>query len=549
MAEKRKYSENVHKFRTPSLALNAITAGGIKFCSISEFWGRFKCFTGDMRVRLSDGTNPTFKELSEKNEEFEVFAYDIKTGIVKPKKARFAGMHRAKKLAHVHLNCNFMVKCTVDHKFLLENDTWVEAQDLKNGDAISTVYDLSKLLKSRNTTVPVRVIKLDIVDADEDVYDINVDDFNNFSVEVSSGVGIVVHNSGKTTATYEMAQAALNDYGEDARVVIIDSECSSDATRLSNFNLFPSNGEIEMLEEDPRVFLHYIATIEEAIDTCLRYAAEAKKNGTPTLIIVDSISTLKPKNEVEELNKFLDSGKEGNKYSQGMMLSPRIMTSKLTDLLNKLPNSNTSVILINQATVDLDSTYIKRDKAKGGNAKNHAIHYSLHFNFVTNKADEREEKSFTSDTTASDQTIKGLTMTTLSMDKNKFGISEGSIKLIINNADDGGKFVPAAELITWALSKEILISKGAYLQLIPEFAESYKTDTLDLTKNWRYKEIAENKEYIDILEKIMVDYYRKTSKSVDLLYKTKEAYIKKFGYKETILNEFKHLLPENIILE
>ena len=366
----RKYSENVHKFRTPSRVFNALSAGGIKMGTISEFWGRFKCFTGDMRVQLADGTSKSFKELSEAGDTFQVFGYDIDSGKVMESTARFAGSHITNKLAYVHLDSGFMVKCTIDHKFLNNEDIYVEAKDLKKGDCLSTIYDLCKIAKlSEDLSIkhlPVKVIKVEIVDKEEIVYDINVDIFSNFSINIGKGMGIVVHNSGKTTATYDMAVSALNDYGEDARVVIIDAEATSDASRLASYGLFPGNDEIETLEQDPRVSLHYISTIEEAIDTCMKYAEDAKKNSTPTLIIVDSISTLKPKNEVDELNKSLETGKEMNKFSAGMMLASRVMTSKLTDLLNKLPMSNTSVVLINQATVDMDSTYIKKDKAKGG---------------------------------------------------------------------------------------------------------------------------------------------------------------------------------------
>jgi hypothetical protein len=135
-------------------------------------------------------------------------------------------------------------------------------------------------------------------------------------------------------------------------------------------------------------------------------------------------------------------------------------------------------------------------------------------------------------------------MTTLSIDKNKFGISEGSIRLIINNTDECGKFVPSAELITWAMNKGILSSKGAYLSVSPSYSEKYSSDSLDLSKNWRFKEIASSQEFMSALEKIVVDYYRTTSKSVDHLYKTKEAFIKKFGYKEVIPDEYSNLLPK-----
>lgn len=74
------------------------------------------------------------------------------------------------------------------------------------------------------------------------------------------------NRSGKTTAALGSAQNFLADYPE-GRLVIIDSEANySDGSRLEKvFDIHPHNGELEVVKEDPRVWLFYISTIEEAM--------------------------------------------------------------------------------------------------------------------------------------------------------------------------------------------------------------------------------------------------------------------------------------------
>lgn len=118
------------------------------------------------------------------------------------------------------------------------------------------------------------------------------------------------------------AQNLLNDYGDDARVVIIDAEANFDLSRASKtFGLNPGNDEIETLIRDPRVFLFYNSVTEDAFDTAIEFIEQAKKDQTPTIIIIDSIATLKPKAEVDEYNKFLETGKAEKKYSAGRICS------------------------------------------------------------------------------------------------------------------------------------------------------------------------------------------------------------------------------------
>jgi intein/homing endonuclease len=97
------------------------------------------CFTGETRVALADGTNPTFKELSERNDAFYVYSMD-KNG-VSIKKARNARVTKtAKELVEVTLDNFQVVRCTPEHLFMTLDGEWVKAQNLTPDISIMPLY-------------------------------------------------------------------------------------------------------------------------------------------------------------------------------------------------------------------------------------------------------------------------------------------------------------------------------------------------------------------------------------------------------------------------
>ena len=91
--------------------------------------------------------------------------------------------------------------------------------------------------------------------------------------------------SGKSTFSLQTAQYFLEDYGDNCRVVIFDTEASfADSSRLENgFNLSPSNGEVEVINPDPRVLLHFTATIEDTFNMIIKF------NGLVDILVVIAI--------------------------------------------------------------------------------------------------------------------------------------------------------------------------------------------------------------------------------------------------------------------
>lgn len=100
----------------------------------------FKCVTGDTRVALVDGTNPTIKELAESGKKnFWVYGADKKGNIVIAQ-AECAAYIKDEDTLEVTLDNGAKIRCTKDHPFYLRDMTKVEAKDLKPGDSLMPLY-------------------------------------------------------------------------------------------------------------------------------------------------------------------------------------------------------------------------------------------------------------------------------------------------------------------------------------------------------------------------------------------------------------------------
>lgn len=100
----------------------------------------FKCVTGDTRVALVDGTNPTIKELADSGrKDFWVYGAD-KQGNIVVAKAECAAYIKDEETLEVTFDNGAKVRCTKDHPFFLRDMTKVEAQNLKPGDSLMPLY-------------------------------------------------------------------------------------------------------------------------------------------------------------------------------------------------------------------------------------------------------------------------------------------------------------------------------------------------------------------------------------------------------------------------
>ena len=140
------------------------------------------CFTGDTRVRLSDGRTMSFEQMAEMEQGIPHVSYDMH----EKKKVLSYGtdakvMKQVKEIVEVTLDTGDVVKCTPEHWFLTADDGYVEAQDLKPGTALVPQHSVRDVMRV-------------VLDKEIPVYDVTVDLFQNFELEC----GVIVHNSGKS---------------------------------------------------------------------------------------------------------------------------------------------------------------------------------------------------------------------------------------------------------------------------------------------------------------------------------------------------------------
>lgn len=100
------------------------------------------CFTGDTRVSLLDGTEPTFEELAQrygKDEVFYVYSVNEEGEIVlgRGKNSRRTGV---KKVIELILDNYAVVRCTEDHLFLTMDNEYIQAKDLKLDTRLYPLY-------------------------------------------------------------------------------------------------------------------------------------------------------------------------------------------------------------------------------------------------------------------------------------------------------------------------------------------------------------------------------------------------------------------------
>lgn len=170
--------------------------------------GMPRCVSGDTKIKLTDGTSPTIRYLAEEmaEKEFWVYSFDSKSGeTVKALARRPRVTTWAKEIYSVKLSNGEVVECTPEHRFLLLNCEYIEANRLKKGDSL--MFDLSVL-----------EVKKVCLDEPVPMYDLTVDYYENFLLDA----GVFVHNCGKSFATKREIVNVLLSTDDD--VIIIDPE-------------------------------------------------------------------------------------------------------------------------------------------------------------------------------------------------------------------------------------------------------------------------------------------------------------------------------------
>ena len=143
------------------------------------------CLSGDTKIKLLNGKSKAIKKLADENpEKIYLYSYDSErdkivpsVGIM-PRKTK-----RVNKIIRITFDNNKFIDSTLDHKYLTRSGTYVEASELKIGDSIMSMC-----------TNNHKIISIEKVNEEIDVYDLSVPKYNNFVVDLEDGSGVVVHN-------------------------------------------------------------------------------------------------------------------------------------------------------------------------------------------------------------------------------------------------------------------------------------------------------------------------------------------------------------------
>ena len=105
--------------------------------------GNFGCFTADTKVKLADGRELSFKNLIEEHKQGKRnFTFTIdksqKIKIAEIKNPRLT--RKGAEIMKVILDNGEEIECTLNHKFMLKNGKYKEAQDLKSEDSLMPCY-------------------------------------------------------------------------------------------------------------------------------------------------------------------------------------------------------------------------------------------------------------------------------------------------------------------------------------------------------------------------------------------------------------------------
>jgi deoxycytidine triphosphate deaminase len=101
-----------------------------------------RCFSGDTKVALVDGTSPTFKELCDRYEKGEksFYGYGYQDGYIKAQIMTAPRLVGVEETLIITLDNGYKIECTPDHKFVMRDGTEVEARNLQPKNSLMPLY-------------------------------------------------------------------------------------------------------------------------------------------------------------------------------------------------------------------------------------------------------------------------------------------------------------------------------------------------------------------------------------------------------------------------
>ena len=196
-------------------------------------------FTGDTRVPLADGQTHAMRDLAQRDEPFVVFSITPTQRIVAARATcRKTGENRA--LVEVELDNGETIRCTPDHRFMLRDGSYREAQDLRAQTSLMPFYFKREedgfeiqqpdsgdwknvdpdgiftqrvMLDVAQNAVPVgarnhKVVRVTPLEVTEDVYCLSVPGWENFAL----AAGVFVHNCRMRLSIYDVSPNIMGQH-------------------------------------------------------------------------------------------------------------------------------------------------------------------------------------------------------------------------------------------------------------------------------------------------------------------------------------------------
>lgn len=200
------------------------------------------CFTGDMKLLTVDGYK-TFEDLATNYQKIQIYNYygELITSNIWKKEKKEA-------IIEVIFENGLIIKCTPEHRFMLEDETECEAKELKN-----------KYVKAINNK-KIKVVDIKQVDGLFDVYDFN-EPLSHWGIVE----GVIVHNCGEQPL---MKHGACNLGSINLTKYVIDPYTDN------------SKFDFESFKEDIYTYIHAMdLIIDENVDNhALQVQKEASLN-------------------------------------------------------------------------------------------------------------------------------------------------------------------------------------------------------------------------------------------------------------------------------
>lgn len=387
-------SDVTHFYKTGVKCLDIVLGGGVPSGKVVELFGWESCFTGDTEITLLNGDSVAIKDLVGKDE-FWVYSC-TPDGHIVPGHGHDARITKyVDELYEITTNTDDKIRCTTDHRFMMEDGTYKRAYDLKVDDKLMRFifadwrenkhnytsdprFDVyfgtfsflqndgdpyeyiptenntfekieiesddpeypSKCLHNRFKTwvKDIQLIKVD----HEPVYDITVDEYNNFALSA----GCFVHNSGKSALSLVFSKTFTEYWKEKNQkcvVLWIEAESAFDKMRARYFGC-----------DLDRYLIMEAIDVEDAFQKMETTIMSASNKGIKLFIVLDTIAALQTTKE-----------RESGQFSGGIAEKPRVIKNCLRKLVPLLGQTDTTLILVNQVYTTLGS-YVPSSESPGG---------------------------------------------------------------------------------------------------------------------------------------------------------------------------------------